>query len=254
MNIQTPGINRHAHRLAGVCLAFAALSIAAPAQAEWHVRDQQARERLRSIDNRIGSGDVNARLRQIYEQQQLAGGYSSSDENAKAPDEPEEKLTDDQPSQFVTMDEAKRCPTPRGSGVVQDQWQLCREIYRTEMAQYNYSLKMYELTRKRQQYLDQLKSQRANIGATETGKLHDNTNRVLLLMSQMEIDRQQQKTYMDAYAARLHYLQQATKTMSQQALDGTKGANGGIGSIIGGLVGGLALDAALDAAQSRRRF
>jgi len=74
-------------------------------------------------------------------------------------------------------------------------------------------------------------------------------------MSQMEIDRQQQQTYMDAYVARIGYLQEASKTLAQQALEGKGGASGsgGLGGLIGGAVGIGTLKLALDAAQSRRR-
>jgi hypothetical protein len=111
---------------------------------------------------------------------------------------------------------------------------------------------MYEVTTQRQRYLDELKRQRANIRSHEVGKLQDNTNRILLLMSQMEIDRQQQQTYMDAYVARIGYLQEASKALAQQALEG-KGDAGGLGGAIGGAVGIAALKVALESAQSPRR-
>lgn len=245
--------NLRKHRLAVVSCAAVALVTALPVQAEWYVQDREARRTLKSIEGRIGEGDVNRRLREIYDQQRI-NQFKADNEGTKAAEDPKLTLDDENASASVTMDEDTRCPSPGSAPVAQQQWQLCKEIHQTEIAQYQYSVKMFELTRKRQQYLDLLKQQRAGFGAHETGKLHDNTNRVLLLMSQMEIDRQQQRTYMDAYAARLNYLNQMSKTMSQHALEGNKGSGGGIGSLITGLVGGIALDAALDAAQSRRHY
>jgi hypothetical protein len=248
-----------------IALLVMGLGTATSAHAQWRVVDNAANTKLQDMNGRIGTtsangtgnGTVNGNLRELY-QQQVFDSYNSDNENSKAAPEPEEKLQHARPTQSgANVNADSRCPQPSGGGAAQQQWQLCREIVNTELAKYNYSLKMYEVTTQRQRYLDELKRQRANIRSHEVGKLQDNTNRILLLMSQMEIDRQQQQTYIDAYVARIAYLQEASKTMAQQALEGTKsstgGVGGGLGSIIGGLAGAGALKLALDAAQSRRR-
>lgn len=229
------------------------------AHAQWRVIDNAANDKLNTVNDRIGNssangngnGTVTGNLRELYQQQQFES-YDSSNHYMQAAEEPEERLEEGRPT-TVSITAESRCPQPSAQGVAQQQWEICKEIVATELAQYNYSLKMYEITKKRQEYLDELRQQRAGFGAHEIGKLQDNTNRILLLMSQMEIDKQQQKTYQDAYAARLHYLQQASRTMTQQALEGTKSDSGGLGGVIGGLVGAGALKLALDQAQSERR-
>lgn len=240
------------------------LGAAENAQAQWRVIDNAANTKLQDMNGRIGTtsatgngnGTVNGNLRELY-QQQVFESFNGNNEDSKAAPEPEEKLQHAQPTQSgVNMSADNRCKQA-SSGIAQQQYQLCREIVNTELAKYNYSLKMYEVTTQRQRYLDELKRQRAGIRSHEVGKLQDNTNRILLLMSQMEIDRQQQQTYMDAYVARIGYLQEASKTLAQQALEGkgssSTGTGGGLGGLIGGAVGIGTLKLALDAAQSRRR-
>ena len=251
------------HSTARALVAFlliTGLGVAASAHAQWRVIDRDANSKLRDMNGRIGTasatgngdGTVNGNLRELY-QQQVFESFNGNNEDRKAAPEPEEKLQHAQPTQSgVNMNADNRCKQA-SSGIAQQQYQLCREIVNTELAKYNYSLKMYEVTTQRQRYLDELKRQRANIRSHEVGKLQDNTNRILLLMSQMEIDRQQQQTYMDAYVARIGYLQEASKTLAQQALDGKGESGGGLGSAIGGAVGIATLKAALEIAQSKRR-
>ncbi|MBL8257004.1 hypothetical protein J2X02_000830 [Pseudoxanthomonas japonensis] len=249
-----------------IAIAFLVVGMGAAsiAHAQWRVVDNAANTKLQDMNGRIGTtsangngnGTVNGNLRELY-QQQVFESFNGNNDDSKAAPEPEEKLQHAQPTRSgVNMNADNRCKQA-SSGIAQQQYQLCREIVDTELAKYNYSLKMYEVTTQRQRYLDDLKRQRGGIRSHEVGKLQDNTNRILLLMSQMEIDRQQQQTYMDAYVARIGYLQEASKTLSQQALDGkgnaSGGPGGGLGGIIGGAVGIGTLKIALDAAQSRRR-
>lgn len=256
MNVSTSQVRvRHVAQ----ALLAAGIVFTATAQAQWRVVDNAANSKLQDMNGRIGTtsasgngnGTVNGNLRDLY-QQQVFESFNGNNEDSKAAPEPEEKLQHAQPTQSgVNMNADNRCKQAT-SGIAQQQYQLCREIVNTELAKYNYSLKMYEVTTQRQRYLDELKRQRANIQSHEVGKLQDNTNRILLLMSQMEIDRQQQQTYMDAYVARIGYLQEASKALAQQALEG-KGDAGGLGGAIGGAVGIAALKVALESAQSPRR-
>jgi len=254
-------MNPLTHRHIVIAMLVMGLGAAPSVQAQWRVIDRDANSKLQDMNGRIGTtsatgngnGTVNGNLRELY-QQQVFESFNGNNEDSKAAPEPEEKLQHAQPTQSgVNMNADNRCKQA-ASGIAQQQYQLCREIVNTELAKYNYSLKMYEVTTQRQRYLDELKRQRGSIQSHEVGKLQDNTNRILLLMSQMEIDRQQQQTYMDAYVARIGFLQEASKTLAQQALEG-KGdsGGGGLGGAIGGAVGIATLKAALELAQSRRR-
>ncbi|WP_454831793.1 hypothetical protein [Pseudoxanthomonas wuyuanensis] len=230
---------------------FLALLVAGNAQAQWQVVDNELiRNSERQWDKENDArDDIIERLDSL----RTVGSASSAGEKAE---EPEELLNADQPSQANHLDESKRCPTPSASGVAQQQWQFCQEIVRTELAQYKYSLKMYELTKKRHERLVEIERERENLGSTDEGKLQDNTNKLLALLSLMEIDRQQQKTYMDAYAARLHYLRESRDLLTEQALRGAKGGSLGdtVAGSIGGLIGGGVMAAALEAVRTERRY
>lgn len=228
------------------------------AQAQWRVIDRATNDRLGAVSaTGRGAGSVTGNLKDLYEQQKF-DRYRES-ESSKAAPEPKEKLTPQVPSRAVNLTVEQRCPRPRSDGVAYQQWQLCRDIVTTEMAQYDYSLQMYEITTLRQRRLDEIKRERGRIQAHETGRLQDNTNKLLALLSQMEIDRQQQKTYMDAYDARLRYLVAARNTLAQQALEGTKSGSGSGSSmassatgIVSSAVGFLSLQEALDRRKTGR--
>lgn len=231
--------NRHALRrlLATVCVVIS-LSAVGNANAQWQVVDNDANRTLSEIKDRLGDGNVNENLEKLHEQQQI-GAHQSAGEQAK---DPEEVLDKDKPMGTVMTDIGvdQRCPPTDAQGVAQQQWQLCQLIVQTELAQYKYSLKMYETAKQRYERLKAIQDERSNIGADEQGKLQDNSNKLLALLSLLEIDRQQQRSYMDAYAARLNYLKAARDTLTKQALSGNPNA---ATSIIGGeiLAGALAL-------------
>ncbi len=183
----------HTAAYLALALLVMGLGTAASAQAQWRVVDREANTKLQDMNGRIGTtsangngnGTVNGNLRELY-QQQVFESFNGNNDDSKAAPEPEEKLQHAQPTQSgVSMNADSRCKQAT-SGIAQQQYQLCREIVNTELAKYNYSLKMYEVTTQRQRYLDELKRQRGNIRSHEVGKLQDNTNRILLLMSQME--------------------------------------------------------------------
>lgn len=249
MNNQNASRSKHRTpgRLSLIGCAAIGLLVMGGAQAQWQVIDRQlVRDSKSQWDGENKQrDDTNERL----DNMQKIGEYESAGDVA---DEPEEKLDAESPSASVNLGIEERCPTPSAPGVVQQQWQLCQEIVKTEMAQYKYSLKMYETTKQRHERLKAIENQRSALdgaGGDEQGKLQDNTNKLLALMSLMEIDRQQNKTYMDAYEARLRYLVTARDLLTQQALEGKAGANP-----IAGLIGAGVLRAALEGAKTDRRY
>ena len=234
--------------LAGVLCCAPAL-----AQDAWEVHDQHANDHLAELEKRIGSdGNVNANLKKLSK----LGSSGKSGDDAK---EPEEKLNPAQPSDQVNKTVNDRCPgSGGGAGAAQQQWQLCQEIVKTELAQYKYSMTMYELARTRQQRLQEIERERSNLGIDEQGKLQDNNNKLLALLSRMEVDRQQSRAYMDAYAARLAYLRAVRDMLSNEVLrgkdgGGATGVGGSAGRIAAGVVGIATMKAALDAVKSERK-
>lgn len=201
-----------------ICACFAAAS----AQAEWRVVDNKGNTHLENIKDRLGEGDVNENLTNLYNQQKIDKFKSS--EHTKKADDPDEVLDKEKPSTQVEIGADKRCPQPplTSGAVGQQQYQLCNELVTTELAKYKYSMKMYEVTSMRNKRLEEIENERKSIGENDHGKLQDNSNKLLALLSRMEIDRQQQKTYMDAYDARLQYLTAARDTLTKQAMEGDK--------------------------------
>jgi type IV secretion system protein VirB5 len=203
------------------------------AHADWRVVDNKGNQTLSTIEKRLGDGDVNKNLEDLYIQQKI-GGYQSAGNIAKDPDE---LLDKDLPLGKILTDIGlkERCPATATSlmpGAAQTQWQICRLLVQTELAQYKYSLRMYETAKERHKQLEKIQKERQALSPEDQGKLQDNSNKLLALIALMEIDRQQQKTYMDAYDARTRYLVAARDTVSKTVLNGDplkKLASGGIG-------------------------
>ncbi|UZW59294.1 hypothetical protein [Lysobacter enzymogenes] len=241
--------------LIALILAGALPCATALAQNAWEVHDKHANDHLAEIEKRIGDdGTVNGNLKKLAK----IGGSGKSGDDAK---EPEEKLNPAQPSDQVAKTVNDRCPSPgAAAGAAQQQWQLCQEIVKTELAQYKYSMTMYALARTRQQRLQEIERERGDLGADEQGKLQDNTNKLLALLSRMEVDRQQSRAYMDAYAARLAYLRAVRDMLSNEVLRGKDGGGSGGGSgggvngrVAAGVVGLATMKAALDAVKTERK-
>lgn len=94
---------------------------------------------------------------------------------------------------------------------------VCLDIVETQQAQAKYNLMMSELAAKRYERLRDLQVARGEIKNDEAGRLQSNTNAMIALLTQVQIDQQQQKAYNDAYAARLAYLHGVQEVLSQQA-------------------------------------
>lgn len=223
------------------------LAMSLSASAEWRVYDDNVERELQRVNeklesqNKVGSGDFQS-------------GAADGEQQGRFKDPPKKFTTaeQDQPS-TVVMTEAMRCPKPlppeapqvdgvtvpsippgTGSSVQQQQWNICKEIYETERAQFKYSLMMSELAQKRYERLQQIQQQRGNINSSNVGELTSNTNKMLALLTLIQIDQQQHKTYNDAYAARLAYLNAMSARLGQQAVNGTRGTDTGTGSGGGG--------------------
>lgn len=214
------------------------------APAQWHVIDRdliRESQQQWKEENKLRE-EANERLDNL----QTLGKHETAGEEAG---EPAVKLDANHPGGLLGIGSAKRCPAPplKAGVVIRQQHQLCEEIVKTELARYTYALRMHELTRTRYERFEAIQEEREELEEEQQGRLQDNSNKLLALMSLMEIDRQQYRTYMDAYEARLVYLTAARDRLTQDALEG-RGSG-----VIGGIVGGAALKAALDLAKTRQR-
>ncbi|MBZ4039590.1 hypothetical protein [Novilysobacter selenitireducens] len=231
-------------------VALLACAWTGQAVAQWHVID---RDLIRESQQQWKEeNELREKANERLDNLQTLGKHETAGEEA---DEPAVKLDANNPGGTVSISQDKRCPAPAGKGaVLKQQHQLCQEIVKTELARYTYALKMHELTRTRYERFEAIQEEREGLKEEQQGRLQDNSNKLLALMSLMEIDRQQYRTYMDAYEARLAYLSAARDRLTRDALHGKKDGGGlGTGGIVGGIVGGAALKAALELAKTRQR-
>ena len=198
-----------------------ALAAPTPARAQWRVVDEKGNQHLAEIRERIGAGDVNARLRQLHDQQRLAR-YATTEHGGEAA-APGLVLDRDKPSTAVDIGVEQRCPSDSAAHArASQQGTLCEEMVATELARYRYSVQMYEVALVRSKRLGEIERERLQIGEDQQGRLQDNSNKLLALLSRMQVDRQQHQTYMDAYDARLRYLSAAHGVLAAQAMEGDR--------------------------------
>lgn len=228
------GLARIAARCALILFGVAATGMAG---AQWKVIDDELiRETKNSWkkDGELQNKQIDW-LEDLHEQQKI-GTHEAAGSIAK---DPSEVLDANKPMGALVTDigVAERCPATKAAekpGAARTQWQICRLLVQTELAQYKYSLKMYELAKTRHSRLEKIQKEREVLSADDQGKLQDNNNKLLALLALMEIDRQQQKTYMDAYDARIRYLSAARDNVSSKVLHGDplkELASGGAGLI-----------------------
>lgn len=224
----------------------ALLLVAGQAAAEWKVSDRNTHEGLDRVNETLES-QTNKRLEEIRNQQKIGKAGKSATEDPK---DPELSLDEEKPTEVAQFGEETRCPdSGTKSKTGQNQLTICKEIVKTELAQYKYALAMRKVALERQKRLKAIEDARANLTDDSTGKLQSNSNELLALLARMEVDRQQYRTYMDAYAARLSYLRALRESLGENALNGKK-AGTTPGDVVTG-VGTLAtLRGALEASQS----
>ncbi|QWF15276.1 hypothetical protein [Lysobacter capsici] len=222
------------------------------AQNTWEVNDSQAGKYLEEIRDGLGTKgstdkeNVNGKLNNMMK-------IGSAKKSGDAAPEPTEVLQKDKPS-MVKKEVADRCPASSTTSdkSLQDLHTICEELVKTETAQYNYSLAMYEIFKKRKERLDEIESNRGNLSASDQGKLQDNTNALLALMARMELDMNQYRFYMEAYAARTTYLKTVRDFVSNQVVNGKGKDNSALGSIGREAIGAGVLKTALDEMKSDR--
>lgn len=206
----------------------------------WAVHDQDANGTLNNI-----RGDLD----KIYSQQGIAK-YTALGDAAPDPDQP---LTAQDLTQGI--DQCQSRP--------QAQQALCQEIIQTQNAQMNYMVTMYNNAITRNKQLQDIETERNELGSdpNNAGALQNNTNKLLALNAQLNIDHQQMQSVMYAYQTRLAYMNAQQAQLAQAAASGNPPDSGNdisvplvgsvdMGSLVKGLVTGVALKGALMGVQS----
>jgi hypothetical protein len=244
---------RRLRRRSLLALGIMAVLVAGAASADWRVYDDNVERVLEQIrDDHIGKdgGTVTTHLKNVNDRLSIKGDEfkAGGDDDSKPvqPKESDDRLTDKaKPTAAANVAEVDRCQTPKGGGggIPQQQNIVCKELYKTEIARYRFSLEMYDLAEKRNKKLQEIIAERNALNEKDFGKMEENTNKLVALQAQMDNDRDRYQTYMQAYQARTDHLVKTKELLAEQAMSGNGKSNP-----MGGIVGGAVLLTALKAA------
>ncbi|BDU23246.1 hypothetical protein DYGSA30_47030 [Dyella sp. GSA-30] len=231
-------------------LSFATVLLAAlatPAHAQWKVVDNDANRTLKDIHQDLSNTihkDLSTTLHQDLQKIHTLGGYKQLGDRAVDPDQ---QLTE----QMLQKD-IEQC-----NNITKGQQPICEEIVKTRNAQMNYMVTMYKLAAQtRNDQLKQIQDERSRLQSSDYGKLEDNTNKLIALQTQLQIDQQQTQTVMYAYETRLKYLRELQTNSTHGMLTGSDPSPSSpldmIKQIGAGLVTGVALKSALEAEKTSK--
>lgn len=185
--------------LLSVSLLLGLGTVASPALADWAVSDKEAQTRINNLKT-----EVHDRLTEIYKQSHVKG----SQLDFKQTDTKTKTLQDDNDSKLSTRSDAStlqtsRCRTEEDNAVSTQQNEICKDVITKQEKLNNYLVDMLKLMTKRQEQLQSLVDEREKIkdgDEKEFGQLASNTNQLLALQAQLQIDRMNLQLTMDSYS------------------------------------------------------
>lgn len=220
-----PGMDPRKLRRRGLLvLGVMAVLTAGAASADWRVKDQEAIRVLEKILTGIGEeASVNEKLKDLNTKLQI--DQSASSETPEMIPEPtgDEKLDKQKPTQ-AQVDISKMCPSSGSTALAQQQKMLCEEVVKTELAQYRFSMRMFERAKENYDRLKKIEDERRGLGESDYADLQDNSNKLLALTALMDNDRDRYRTYMSAYEARVTHIRNARSALSRNAFTGVGGS------------------------------
>lgn len=208
-----------ANRWLTISVAVVALLGTSVAMAAWQVNDRNTQREIRKVQDRLGNdGTVTGRLNDVNRKLQISPRSGSTPEMIVEPTG-DEALNATQPTTtLVLMDQL--CSAGASTTLGQQQQALCQDIAKTELAQYRFSLRMFERAKQNYDRLKQLEDRRRQLGANDYANIQYNTNEVLALTALMDNDRDRYRTYMAAYEARVAHIQNSQAALTRNALKG----------------------------------
>lgn len=232
-------------RTAVLGASLATVLLMGSASAEWLVQDRQARQRLASINDRIGGGDtVNKNLDDLRLQQRVQGEVY----NPTASEETKSKLAEAPAHQTKEAAQQARCA---GKKVSPEQRNICNAIVELEFKRYQYLQDMRALSLRREQELSRIYEERKAIGEWEMGRLQSNTNRLLALIAHQRIDQLNLEMALATFDERLRLRKQEQNSVAQGMMDPQK--KNLTEQVIGGAAQVAVLKGALAVASQRKR-
>lgn len=199
-------------------VAVVSLLVTGVAMAAWQVNDRTTQREIRVVQDRLGSGNVNERLNELNKKLRVAPRSGSTTAMVVEPSG-DEKLDAMQPT-TVSVAIDKHCAAGASTTLGQQQLALCQELIRTELAQYRFSMRMFERAKENYDRLKQIEDRRRALGANDYADVQYNTNELIALNTLMDNDRDRYQTYMAAYEARKAYIQTSRSALTRNALKG----------------------------------
>ncbi len=152
----------------------------------------------------------------------------------------------------VALADMSNLDTSPCNSVASAQQPNCTAILQTQNSQYQYMKAMYDITSSREKDLKALVAARQALQKEDYGQLEDNTNKLIALRAQMDIDRQQMESANNAYNLRISYLQSQQSQLAQNTNTGgsSSGSSSIITNTISQIVSGAILKTALSVQQT----
>ena len=205
-----------------IALAIVALLGTGVAAAAWEVNDRKTQDELKEVQSRLGNnGTVTGELNDINRKLQINPRGGTTPDMVAEPTG-DEALNATQPS-TTAVPMTQLCTTGASTPLGQQQQQLCRELANTELAQYRFSMRMFERASENYTRLKQLEDHRRGLSADDYANIQYNTNEVLALTALMDNDRDRYNTYMAAYDARVMHIKNSQTSLTRNALKGGGG-------------------------------
>ncbi|TAA45697.1 hypothetical protein [Pseudoxanthomonas winnipegensis] len=220
-------LRRRSQQALRACVCLGLLAACAPAFAQWHVTDETTQTKIDSMKQ-----DVNERLEKIYKQSNVDGKSFNTTEkpsfslqNGKAGQQSGDGDSKLQKRSGDTVMN-KRCRNETANPLNTQQLPICQDIVKHEDKLFNYLLDMLDLVKDRQEQLKAITEERANIkpgDENEYGQLQSNTNRLLALQAQQQIDAMNLRLTLDSYDRYLNGRRAELADITREAQRGPAG-------------------------------
>ncbi|MCD9098107.1 hypothetical protein LU699_12800 [Luteimonas fraxinea] len=215
----TPDLPKASRGLTATLAVIALLGTGAAAAA-WQVNDTKTQQEIKELQNRIGkNGNVIDKLNDVNRKLRVNPRGGTTPEMIATPTG-DEALNATQPTaSAVGIDQL--CTSGAATGLGSSQQQLCKDLANTELAQYRFSMRMFERSKENYDRLKQIEDHRRTLGADDYANIQQNTNELLALTALMDNDRDRYNTYMSAYEARIAHIRNSQAALTRNALKGS---------------------------------
>jgi len=203
-------------------LAAAAVLATGAAAAAWQVHDRETYRQVQELRDRIGGDGGNTVVGELQKvNTRLRIDHEPGGDSPVLVAEPEGAATLDRTAPTAAQaDIGSLCPSGVTSPLGQQQQLLCRELVQTELAQYAFSMRMFDRAAEHHARLEAIGQRRRRLGAEDYADLQANSNELLALTASMDNDRDRYQTYMRAYEARVAHIRHAQVALTRNAFKG----------------------------------